>query len=467
MRFVLASVLFCFVTTACGQTTCKEGDSSCAATQEDVTNLMQVKSQVSRHGQTEVIDDGSNVDAWRLPKAVDDKEMIDLGDIAVHKDFKILAMKIAGMDVAEEEMDGFYSRSKIFFKEPLSAERSASYCWKRTERRCPQGEIASCIGSIPKKCPTGTKKGEMATWLPICFKPGKALQDCKPGWRDDFLYCRKPEYGRGFGHFTQSGCLDNPMTKELKTKYNAAAECHKPASSPLIWYPKCRPGFDNFGCCICRPLGIDSASCKKEYGASSYVMAGSSCYKGIDWSTLEPHYPGCDTGKEMDAGLCYNKCGEGFKGVGPVCWEVATGNAISCGMGLAKTDKDCSDVTSDQVFSVAKAALNLATLGTAGPAVAAVQKTVETVEIAYATASDLIGQVENGFDKAGAVDIGTRLMMGKTYLGGLKEMAEADDAADAIRGAAKFAAQFDPTGVAQIIGAFTYKKCPGTTGLSR
>lgn len=29
----------------------------------------------------------------------------------------------------------------------------------------------------------------------------------------------------------------------------------------------------------------------------------------------------CRDGRERDAGLCYNKCREGYRGVGPVCWQ--------------------------------------------------------------------------------------------------------------------------------------------------
>ena len=29
----------------------------------------------------------------------------------------------------------------------------------------------------------------------------------------------------------------------------------------------------------------------------------------------------CPEGKQKDAGLCYNPCPEGYKGVGPVCWK--------------------------------------------------------------------------------------------------------------------------------------------------
>lgn len=453
---LFTSLILSLAATTYGQATCDEGG-SCAANQEDVTNLMQVQSQISRHGRVETED---QLEAWEVKESKDDSE-VDIKELALHKDFLIIARKMAGQHVSEEEMDDFFSRSKMFFKEPLSEERGAEYCWKRTE---PRG-----VGSVPKACPTGTEKGQFASWLPICYKKeGQTLKPCPAGWRNDGLYCRLPEYGRGIGHFTESGCKDSELAKKT------GKGCHKPASSPLIWYPVCKANYDNFGCCICRPTTVTDESCIKEFGAKSHRIAGSSCYRTIDWETLKPHYAECSKEEpDLNAGLCYKACSDSsFKGVGPVCWEQASSNAVSCGMGLAKTEKVCSDATADQVFGVAKLTLNLATLGGAGPAVAAVTKTVETVEVAYATLSDAIGQIDEvaagkKVDAAVAVDMVTRLDLGKTYLGGLKEIAEAESAADAIRGAAKFGAQFDPTGVAQVVGAFTYDKCPGKTGLKR
>jgi len=417
--------------------------------------LMQVKSQISRHGHAETED---QLDAWQVKESKDDSE-VDIKDVALHKDFLIIARKMAGQHVSEEEMDGFFSRSKMFFKEPLSAERGADYCWKRTETRG--------VGVIPKECPSGTEKGQFASWLPICYTSDKkAMKKCPEGWRNDGLYCRLPEYGRGVGHFTEDGC------KASKLAEKTGKGCGKHL---LIWYPTCKEGYTNFGCCICRPTTVTKASCQKEFGEGSHIIMGSSCYRTIDWSALKPHYAGCEKHvPELNAGLCYKECSDsGFKGVGPVCWEQEKDGAVSCGMALAKDEKTCSDATSDQIFSVSKLALNLATMGSLGPAVDAVKTTVEQVEVAYATVSDAIGAIseaaegEEGKAKLTAIDMVTRLEMGKTYLGGLREIAEAESAADGIRGAAKFASQFDPTGVAQVVGAFTYDKCPGATGLKR
>ena len=53
----------------------------------------------------------------------------------------------------------------------------------------------------------------------------------------------------------------------------------------------------------------------------------------------------CPEGKVKDAGLCYNPCREGYKGVGPVCWKgikaygrgAGTAMQFDCPEGIAKT----------------------------------------------------------------------------------------------------------------------------------
>jgi len=177
---------------------------------------MQFQSQISRHGRGLETED--QLDAWQVKESKDDAE-VDIKDLALHKDFLIIARKMAGHHVSEEEMDDFFSRSKMFFKEPLTEEqrRGAEYCWKRTEARG--------VGEIPKGCPSGTEKGQFASWLPICYKSGgQALKPCPAGWRNDGLYCRLPEYGRGIGHFTESGCKSSALAKKT------GKGCHKPAS---------------------------------------------------------------------------------------------------------------------------------------------------------------------------------------------------------------------------------------------
>ena len=39
----------------------------------------------------------------------------------------------------------------------------------------------------------------------------------------------------------------------------------------------------------------------------------------------------CASGKQQDAGLCYNSCRSNYAGVGPVCWERCPAGMFECG----------------------------------------------------------------------------------------------------------------------------------------
>jgi hypothetical protein len=44
----------------------------------------------------------------------------------------------------------------------------------------------------------------------------------------------------------------------------------------------------------------------------------------------------CGSGKDYDAGLCYNKCSGGYQGVGPVCWKGCPSGFTDNGVGCTK-----------------------------------------------------------------------------------------------------------------------------------
>ncbi len=67
-----------------------------------------------------------------------------------------------------------------------------------------------------------------------------------------------------------------------------------------LFYPKCRPGYNNIGCCICRP---HKPNCK---ALGMGVQFDLSCGKKIQIG--KPHSPDCPLGKQKDAGLCYKRC---------------------------------------------------------------------------------------------------------------------------------------------------------------
>ena len=130
-----------------------------------------------------------------------------------------------------------------------------------------------------------------------------------------------------------------------------------------IVYPKCKPGYHNFGCCICRP---PKPNCQALGMNGAFDL---SCAKKLQIG--KPHSANCPPEKEYDAGLCYKRCREGYNGVGPVCWAKGPDNWVGCGMGSAKTKKACAEVIIGQVASVGQIAANIATFGSSGSATAA------------------------------------------------------------------------------------------------
>ena len=63
-----------------------------------------------------------------------------------------------------------------------SSEPEMDVCWKHTDGRY--------VGTIPNSCPEGFS----ATLVGTCHN------NCPPGYRDDGLFCRRAEYGRGVGY---------------------------------------------------------------------------------------------------------------------------------------------------------------------------------------------------------------------------------------------------------------------------
>jgi hypothetical protein len=178
---------------------------------------------------------------------------------------------------------------------------------------------------------------------------------------------------------------------------HGAGNCEK---NGALWYPKCRPGFHAVGCCVCSPncpdgFHDDGAFCGKptyfrNIGtvpdcSPAQVKDAGLCYEPCrdGYSGVGPVcYANCpagwkDTGvacikdsygngaglplnecgeKEMDAGLCYNKCKDGYKGVSAVCWKTCPNGwrdtGIACqkdsyGNGAGSTLNYCGDKEMD------------------------------------------------------------------------------------------------------------------------
>ena len=320
-----------------------------------------------------------------------------------------------------------------------SAQSSNEFCWKDSYGRG--------VGTVPKACKSNQDRIGL-----LCYNKCPRGQKrfgfdchsvCPSGMRDDGLFCRKAEYGRGAGYPWKFGDAlnDSGMFKRCERKHGKR-KCEKWGA---VVYPKCKKGYKPFGCCICRP---SVPNCKK-LGLKPGIDL--SCAKVVN--VVGPQTGICGRGQQKDAGLCYKNCRSGYTGVGPVCWNKSPKGFVDCGMGAAKNSKICASVTSNQVISVGFLALNVATMGGSSAAqkstkaskFAALKKKWEAFEKTKsykraAEAAKRAGQANN-FYKAG------------------KNIKTASTPEDKARAAANLAAVLDPTGVADVVGAFTYPKC--------
>lgn len=143
--------------------------------------------------------------------------------------------------------------------------------------------------------------------------------------------CYRSSYGRGAGvplsscgdGYERDGALCYPT---CETDYTGAG--------PVCW-EDCREGYDNHGAtcfinahiygkgCCC---GAFSPDCCKVC-PDGYVDDGCTCRKNVEVYFKKSYGRGpgiamsCKSDEENNGGLCYNPCGNGYSGKGPICWS--------------------------------------------------------------------------------------------------------------------------------------------------
>jgi hypothetical protein len=244
---------------------------------------------------------------------------------------------------------------------------NANFCLRDTYGRgvgtvpaaCADADRAMDAGLCYKKCGPGHK-----AFATLCAR------DCPAGFADDGLYCRKPAapapYGVGAGYGWKVG--------DVAFNYDKAGDRCRAANSEgcvrdgLIWYPNCKAGFHKTGALICSPNEIKCPAGTAEDTVG--LSLGLSCIKlGYDRGVgTIPN--SCGSGKQLDAGLCYDNCKPNFAGVGPVCGQQCSGaTPVSCGVvGCARSQKDCIESALSPFTSV------LEVIGTPGWNAAMVSK---------------------------------------------------------------------------------------------
>jgi hypothetical protein len=330
------------------------------------------------------------------------------------------------------------------------------FCWRDTETRG--------VGKIPQACQEGRDRIGL-----LCYtKCGPHMQrtgfdchsTCPAGMRDDGLFCRAAEYGRGGGYPWKIGdpAFNYDRARDRCEADHGRGNCDKDG---LIYYPRCKPGDSAVGCCICRPGTPDCGKLGLNPGIDL------SCAKKV--AIGDPVTGICAPGEQADAGLCYPACKPGSKGVGPVCWDGAPPGWVECGMGAAKDSKTCASIVFNQVASVGKLAMTIATLGesdaatsaASGPAnaskLARLKDTYAKLKTAYEAAKKESPALQKAEESFKTTAQGTS--KDKKLAMALNEASEAVTEEDLVRAAAQIASIVDSSGASSIVEAYTYPKC--------
>ncbi len=223
---------------------------------------------------------------------------------------------------------------------------NANFCLRETYGRG--------VGAVPAACADGDRVMDEG----LCYKKceggweGNATgcsPKCPSGWvTDTVAFCIKPKqsapYGVGVGYGWKGG--DPAFNYDKAGERCRAAHSEGCVRDGLIWYPNCKAGFHKTGALICSPNEI---KCPDKFADLGLMCGKPVTNRGVG---IIPN--ACGSGKQLDAGLCYDNCKPNFAGVGPVCGQQCTGaTPVSCGVvGCAASQKDCSASVMSPIISV-------------------------------------------------------------------------------------------------------------------
>lgn len=261
----------------------------------------------------------------------------------------------------------------------ISVKTSAArlpFCWRQSYGNtagkpmvCQAGYEESSPGICSQQCQAGERG--IATF---CYK------NCPTGFRDDGLYCGKPQaYTRGAGYVI--------WDKALCEKQNPQG-CEQGGA---IWYPKCKANFHGVvtDCSPDCPAGWEDigVSCKKPS-------------RFRDTKPLTVCAPGMEKGP-ADL-ICYPKCKTDFEPRGPVCWQKCPSQQpFDCGAGCATGQGECTDAVFSMVAAPIKAALQIAAIAVSAGGSAAAEEAANADKLAKA--GETIENLQKLVDAAEAI----------------------------------------------------------------
>lgn len=318
------------------------------------------------------------------------------------------------------------------------------FCWK--------GSYGRGAGKIPSDCDDGWQYQ-----AGLCYRkcaPGYygvsfvCWGETPPGFTNNGVFVLKPSaYGRGGGYAAwQMGKCE---------RENGQGNCEWYGA---MIYPKCAQGYHNFGCCLCSP------DCPP-----GYTDIGISCSRPNYTRGVGKIPKGCHQGKENSGGLCYNKCRDGYKGVGPVCWgNTCPSNWTDCGLGCSETTSGCVSNIADMVLSPLEAIASIAGMVVTAGASGAITVTAKAGKVVktFSKVVDLSSKVVSISQAAILDDLfvefskQNRRAPNNEEKKGLEEYASmAMDAMKTHDISWKDFTSLDPTGLSSVAAAYAHPSC--------
>ena len=191
------------------------------------------------------------------------------------------------------------------------------------------------LNGVPDVSLTNCQIGTNTGWGDL-----KGSKLCPKGFRDDGLYCYKPDpYGRGVG-MVPTGCPDG-QEKNGGLCYAKCGDGYKGAG-PVCW-KSCPPDYHDDGATCRRDPDDYGNKCKIGYKCKKgYKNTGCTCHRDAHIFSKDSYGRGagttpkdCGADQDYNAGLCYPKCKPGHHAAGsnicsPDCPAGMTDIGLSC-----------------------------------------------------------------------------------------------------------------------------------------
>ena len=132
----------------------------------------------------------------------------------------------------------------------------------------------------------------------------------------------------------------------------------------------CKGGWREVSGGGCRKNGTALLNAKTCYCPDKYNNMGANCQIDPKYQNITMPYAGgqsnqrrytdpyplvnyCKSNRELQAGMCYNKCRANYHGLVTACWQNCQPGKVECAAGCASSKTDCAMSTVNQVMSVA------------------------------------------------------------------------------------------------------------------